>query len=67
MSVASSSKTVSIIPFDGKDFALWKLKVKATLKGQGWYGVLEPSSKIKIEHDVYDSKSSDVSDHGVKV
>ncbi len=50
MSGGSSSKSVSIIPFDGKDFGLWKLKVKATLKGQGWYHVLDPDAKIKREH-----------------
>ena len=41
MSVSSSvSTSITTIPFNGKDFPLWKLKVQAYIGGQGWSKVI---------------------------
>ena len=51
----SSSSSMSLIPFDGRDFALWKIKASAYLGGRGWSDVVIlsnaaiPVAKIETE------------------
>ena len=40
-----SSNSFTLIPFDGKDFALWKIKAAAYVAGRGWYDVVNDESK----------------------
>jgi hypothetical protein len=46
MSVSStvSSSAIITIPFNGKDFPLWKIKVVAYINGQGWSKAFYSSS-----------------------
>jgi hypothetical protein len=45
----SESSRISVIPFDGKDFPLWKIKVQAYMAGQGWSNSIKKESEIKAE------------------
>jgi hypothetical protein len=45
----SEASRISIIPFDGKDFPLWKIKVQAYMAGQGWSSAIKKESEIKAE------------------
>ena len=50
MSVSSSvSSSITTIPFNGKDFPLWKIKVQAYIGGQGWTKVI--SALVKPDPD----------------
>lgn len=48
----SSSSSISLIPFDGKDFALWKIKAVAYIGGRGWTdAIMDPKYVSKMEAD----------------
>ena len=59
MSVSSSvSTSITTIPFNGKDFPLWKIKVQAYIGGQGWTKVIsalkpDPNDKKEDELKVF--------------
>src|SRR5437868_6638679 len=41
-----SSTSIYILPFNGKDYSLWKIKVLAHINGQGWSSVIDNPKPI---------------------
>ena len=51
-STSSSSLSVAIpsqLLFDGKNFNLWKLKIKAVLISKGWWNQVKPITGTEVE------------------
>jgi hypothetical protein len=44
--MSASSNYITLIPFDGKDFPVWKIKVCAYIGGRGWSDIVTADSKI---------------------
>ena len=50
----SKSSTISPIPFDGKDFSLWKIKADAYMAAKGWTDIVMEGKASKAEEKVED-------------
>ena len=47
-SITKAANAISSIPFDGKDFMLWKIKFLAYMAGQGWDKALQPTPDASV-------------------
>src|SRR5438132_568788 len=52
-----SSTSIYVIPFNGKEYSLWKIKVLAHINGQGWSLVIN-HAKPTISHPLVSSSST---------
>jgi len=47
-----------VIPFDGKNWNVWKAKVTAYTMSMGWYDSLHLESKVSEDRDRYQSNET---------
>jgi hypothetical protein len=57
MSLSGSNSSITLIPFDGKDFALWKIKVLAYIDGRGWSASITSNATPTDEQKYTEHKS----------